>query len=58
MKWAELRRLAEDAGWKLVRHGSKHDIFVHSGRKDVLMMERHYGQEVRKGLLNKILKQI
>ena len=25
MKWSELKRIAEEKGWKLMRHGSNHD---------------------------------
>lgn len=29
MKWSELKRIAEANGWRLKRHGKKHDIYYH-----------------------------
>jgi predicted RNA binding protein YcfA (HicA-like mRNA interferase family) len=58
MKWSELRRIAEANGWRLKRHGKKHDIYYHSDKNYYIEMERHDSQEVRNGMCNKILKQI
>lgn len=29
MKWSELKRIAENKGWRLKRHGKKHDIYYY-----------------------------
>jgi predicted RNA binding protein YcfA (HicA-like mRNA interferase family) len=56
MKWSEIVRLAEANGWKFVKHGKKHDIYQHPEKTERLLIERHWNQEVRKGLYNRIKK--
>ncbi|MDR2586314.1 MAG: type II toxin-antitoxin system HicA family toxin [Prevotellaceae bacterium] len=58
MKWNEVLRMAEDRGYRFFRHCKKHDAYVHPDKKDVLYLERHWGQEVKRGLLNQLKKQI
>ena len=58
MRWNELRKIIEKHGWYLWREGTNHDIYRHPQRKEPLLIERHQSQEVRKGLLNKIKKQV
>ena len=58
MKWNELRRYAEQKGWKLKRHGKQHDIYYHPDKSYVIMMERHPSEEVKNGLMLRLLKQI
>ena len=58
MKWSELKRLATANGWYLARNGTRHDLYRHPDRTDVMLMERHDTEEVRPGLLYKLLKQI
>lgn len=58
MNWGELRRLAESKGWKLLRNGARHDIYFHPDRDDIMVLERHSNEEVRNGLMKKLLKQI
>lgn len=58
MKWSEVRKIIEKRGWYLWREGTKHDIYRHPDFKEPLLVERHQSQEVRKGLLNKIRKQV
>ncbi|MCQ2302267.1 MAG: type II toxin-antitoxin system HicA family toxin [Bacteroidales bacterium] len=58
MKWNELRRLAEEKGWRLYRHGAKHDIYSHPDKDYFIQLERHEATEVKKGILQKLLKQI
>lgn len=54
MRWSELRRIAEENGWRLKRH----EIYYHPDKDYFVEMERHESQEVRNGICNKILKQI
>ncbi|MBO4455097.1 MAG: type II toxin-antitoxin system HicA family toxin [Bacteroidales bacterium] len=53
MTWNELRRLAVRKGWLFLRHGGKHDVYVKEGKK--ILIERHWSQEVRYGMLLKLL---
>lgn len=57
MKWKELVKIAEAKGYRLHSHGKKHDIYVNdSGER--LVVERHGSQEIRKGLMMSLKKQI
>lgn len=56
MTWKELEKMAIKNGWKFVRHGSKHDIYIKNGI--ALEIERHRSREVRPGIMIKLLKQI
>lgn len=58
MNWAELIKKAEKNGYRFLKHGGNHDFYYNEKKKDLLIVERHKSQEVRKGLLQKILKQI
>lgn len=58
MKWSEFRREAEKRGFMLVRHGASHDLYVHRQTGQPLCAERHGSQEIRKGLLKSLLKQL
>lgn len=58
MKWSELRKKAEAAGWRLHRNGAKHDIYMHPDKDYLIQIERHGSQEVKTGLFNKLKKQI
>ncbi|MBQ6820861.1 MAG: type II toxin-antitoxin system HicA family toxin [Bacteroidales bacterium] len=54
MTWKELERIAVKNGWRFLRHGGRHDVYFKSGK--TLQIERHWSQEVRIGLLLKILR--
>lgn len=58
MKWSELREIAKKHDYEFFRHGKKHDIFIHKINGKQLPIERHWNQEIRKGLLIKLKKQI
>ena len=58
MKWSEIEKKATEKGWILAKHGKRHDIYLHPDHDEPLVMERHQSQEVKKGLLNKLKKQI
>ena len=58
MKWSELRRIAEQKGWKLIRKGAEHDIYSHPEKKGRLIVERHDSKEVKTGLYYKLKRQI
>jgi len=58
MKWSELRKIVEAKGWIFSRHGSRHDIYLHPEHEEPLQIERHWSQEIRKGLYKKIKKQV
>lgn len=51
MKWKELIKIAEAHGYRLVKHGKKHDRYYNDKTGDEILTERHGSQEIRKGLL-------
>lgn len=58
MNWREFKKLAESNGWKFERHGKEHDIYSHPKIRSALQIERYWSQEVRKGILHRLLKQV
>ena len=58
MKWSELRDIAKKHGYEFFRHGKKHDLYIHKDNGKELPIERYWNQEIRKGLLSKLKKQI
>ena len=46
------------AGYEFEKHGKKHDHYRHPETKDLVLIERHWSQEVRPHLMKKILSQI
>jgi predicted RNA binding protein YcfA (HicA-like mRNA interferase family) len=58
MKWKELIKIATEHGYQLKAHGKKHDFYVHKETGERLLVERHGSQEIRKGLMNKLKKQL
>ena len=58
MKWAELRRIAEDKGWYLYRNGANHDIYRHKEKEFTILISRHKSEEIRKGTFNDLKKNI
>lgn len=57
MKWNELIKIATEKGYRLYSHGKKHDIYVNDNGER-LIVERHASQEIRKGLINNLKKQL
>ncbi len=58
MKWKELIKIAEAHGYRLVKHGKKHDRYYNPETDDDILIERHGSQEVRKGLMLALKKKI
>ena len=58
MTWNEFRKMILRKGWKLERHGRKHDIYRKSGRADPLLAERHWNEEIKSNLQKRLLKQV
>lgn len=58
MRWSELRRIAEEYGWRLYRNGSNHDIYAHPEKGYRIQISRHGKEEVKYGTFNKLKKQI
>ena len=56
MKWSELRRIAEKKGWKIIRHGARHDVYGHPDKPFRIELGRHDKEEIRNGTFNKIKK--
>ena len=53
-----MKRLAIKNGFKFVEHGKKHDIYYNAETGKTIQVERHWSQEVRKGLMLKLKKEI
>lgn len=58
MNWNDIRRIAISRGYTFERHGSSHDIYRNEQTGDRLLIERHWSQEVRRGLLNALRKKL
>ncbi|MBO4536113.1 MAG: type II toxin-antitoxin system HicA family toxin [Bacteroidales bacterium] len=58
MTWNEFRKIILRKGWMLVRHGGSHDIYRKPGRQDLLLVERHWNEEIKPNLQKRLLKQV
>ncbi|MDE6192425.1 MAG: type II toxin-antitoxin system HicA family toxin [Muribaculaceae bacterium] len=58
MKWNEMKRLAVANGFRFVASRGKHDEYFNEESGITILLERHGSQEVRTGLMNRLLKQI
>ena len=55
MKSNEIKKLINQYGWKLKRHGRSHNIYHHSKSSEYVILERHK-DDVAKGMFIKIKK--
>ena len=58
MTWNEFRKMIIQKGWVLVRHGGDHDIYKKTGRSDLIVVERHWNEEIKRGLQKRLLKKV
>jgi len=58
MTWNEFRRKAVQKGWVFIRHGSRHDVYKKEGYEGLLLIERHWQEEMKPNIQKKLLKQI
>lgn len=58
MNWNEMKKKAIENGFVFVKHGSKHDIYENKANGKMILIERHWTQEVRSGLMKKLKKEI
>lgn len=58
MNWNEMKKKAIQHGFYFVAHRGRHDEYYNPTTKVTIMIERHWSQEVRKGLMNKLKKEI
>ena len=57
MKGSELKRRVTKAGWYIIRHGSKHDLYGHDDYPgEFVSIPRHESKEVPTGTADNILK--
>lgn len=56
MKTSELTRLLKQSGCRLIRHGSRHDIWWSPVTNQEFLIWRHPSREIPTGTVNKILK--
>ena len=57
MKSSELIRLLKKDGWIAIRQTGSHIIMEHPVKKGKVICPSHASKEVKKGLLNNILKE-
>lgn len=57
MKYNDLFKILRKDGWYSDRQKGSHVIMKHPTKKEQLTVPYHAGKEVKKGLLNAILKQ-
>lgn len=59
MKTNEFLRLLKKNGidLRLVKHGGEHDIYYIEKTKEMMVLPRHQAEEIKTGLLNKLMKQ-
>lgn len=58
MNWNEMKKKAVAHGFVFLKHGSRHDIYVHKETGKVILLERHWSQEVQPGLMKKLKSEI
>jgi predicted RNA binding protein YcfA (HicA-like mRNA interferase family) len=58
MTVSELVRYLKKNGITFVRHGTKHDEYRNPNTGDTAQVPRHQSQELKKGTLEKILKDL
>jgi predicted RNA binding protein YcfA (HicA-like mRNA interferase family) len=56
MKWNELKRIAIAHGFVFNRNRGNHDEYINRETGQRILIERHWSQEVRTGLLNSLKK--
>lgn len=56
MKYRELRRAYDEAGWTAVRQNGSHQVWTKDGEIEVIAGKD--SDDVPKGLLNRLLKRI
>ncbi|MBQ7212798.1 MAG: type II toxin-antitoxin system HicA family toxin [Muribaculaceae bacterium] len=56
MNWSELKTKAIEHGFEFVKHGKKHDVYYNPVTGVRILIERHWSQEVRPGLLKRLKK--
>ncbi|MGN0208917.1 MAG: type II toxin-antitoxin system HicA family toxin [Paludibacteraceae bacterium] len=60
MRTSEFLRLLKKNGIDIVfvKHGGEHDHYYYKTKNQVLIIPRHPSEEIKPGLLNKLLKQV
>lgn len=58
MNWNEMKKKAIEHGFKFYKSRGNHDEYYNEETKQVILLERHWSQEVRKGLMHRLKKQI
>lgn len=58
MTYRELEAKLKKDGWVMDRQTGSHKVFVHESRKEVIVLSGHHpGDQIRVGMLHKIMKQ-
>ncbi len=56
MKASEMTKMLKEAGCRIERHGSSHDIWYSPITQRLFQVPRHQSKELPKGTANKIMK--
>ncbi|CEJ71245.1 YcfA-like protein [Chryseobacterium oranimense G311] len=56
MKSNQMVKILKKDGWELLRHGKKHDLYVHPTKDGAIPIPRHPATELKKGTEESILK--
>ena len=51
-------KIIKEKGYVFKRHGKKHDLYKDDNTGKEVWLERHFSQEIRTSLLNKLKKDI
>lgn len=57
MKYSELLRILKQNGWYELRQTGSHMIMKHPDKENTVILPNHGSHEVKKGLLQAIIKQ-
>ena len=58
MKTSEITRLAKKNGCQVLRHGSRHDVWINPKTGGTTSIPRHKADEIPAGTANQILKDL
>lgn len=58
MKTSELKKIAAEYGWRLKRHGSRHDLYENPKYDYLIAIGRHDSEEVKNGTAANTIKKI
>lgn len=58
MTWKELERIAKQHGFRFDKHRRKHDEYYNESNGKRILIERHWSQEIKPGIMKSLLREI